>query len=239
MVAESIQELEPSQETQLWEQWRGSRDVKARAALFFSYSAWTRTMARYMFSRYPHPLAEWADYINLASMGVLQAIDRYDPCHGARFKTFAEPFIKGGILKGLSCYVKDHRSISPDRLSDVMDHVNLEDNDQMFNAVVNAAVDIAFGYFLESGIVDQQPVDNNPLSLFISEGNSSTLMIAVESLPIREQQIIVGHYFQGLSFTELGNLLGVTKSRISQLHSQALKRIRKQYEETDSFESLW
>lgn len=92
--------------------------------------------------------------------------------------------------------------------------------------VANVAIGLAFGLFPEAGIVDREPQDNNPLSAYETERENDTLDQCVKLLPANQQQVIRGHYYQHLSFTEISELIGVSRSRVSQLHAQALKEIR-------------
>lgn len=218
-------------EQALWQLWLSHRDAVIRTKLFFFYSEWARMLAGQVLARYPHPLAEWPDYVNLGSIGLLQAIDRFDASLETRFQSYAEPFVKGAILKGLSCYVRDRQLASRDRLDSLSSEGRFAASDNDFERVVNAAVDLAFGYFLELGIVNAEPIDNSPLSIYEQEHRDQGLDLMVERLPERERQVIVGHYYQYLSFVELSQLMGVSKSRISQLHGQALRRVRRFYEE--------
>lgn len=220
-----------TEEQALWQLWLAHKDSATRTKLFFHYSQWARMLAGHVLARYPHPLAEWPDYVSLGSIGLLQAIDRFDATLQTRFQSYAEPFVKGAILKGLSCYVKDRQPVSRDRLESLSGEGRFGDADSDFERVVNAAVDLAFGYFLELGVVNAEPVDNSPLSVYEQEHRDQGLDLMVERLPEREKQVIVGHYYQFLSFVELSQLMGVSKSRISQLHGQALKRVRGFYEE--------
>lgn len=215
----------------LWQLWLSQGGAETRTKLFFFYSQWTRMLAGQIFVRYPHPLAEWPDYVSLGSVGLLQAIDRFDATLQKRFQSYAEPFVKGAILKGLSCYVRDRQLASRDRLDSLSSEGRFGASDSDFERVVNTAVDLAFGYFLELGIVNAEPIDNSPLSIYEQEHRDQGLDLMVERLPERERQVIVGHYYQYLSFVELSQLMGVSKSRISQLHGQALKRVRCFYEE--------
>ena len=73
----------------LWRCWLTHRDAATRTQLFFFYSPWSRLMARNVMARYAHPLAEWQDYASLGSIGLLQAIDRFDATVSTRFQTFA------------------------------------------------------------------------------------------------------------------------------------------------------
>lgn len=238
-LVETAESTQNDEEQKLWMHWLATKEPTTRSQLFFFHSLWARTLAGYLFSRYPHPLAEWADYLNLASIGLLRAIDGFDPLRQVRFRSYAEPFIKGAVLKGLSCYVKDQRPVNKDRLSGISGANRFAETDADLELVVNAAVDLAFGYFLELGVLDIEPVDNDPLSLYSQATHNDNLSQLVAQLPTNEHQVIVGHYYQQLSFVALSELLGVSKSRISQIHAQALKRIRRAYEEQEGMELHW
>ncbi|MBX8532895.1 sigma-70 family RNA polymerase sigma factor [Pseudomonas cichorii] len=221
--------IEGNDEHVLWCDWLDGKTDSSRSRLFFFYSRWLRMITGLLYSRYPHPLAEWGDYVNLASIGLLQAIDRFNPLLSTRFQSYAEPYVKGNVLKGLSCYVSDQRRYYRERL----ESISVAEDGQMesnLEQVASVAIGLAFGLFLESGIVDQEPRDNNPLSLYEVERDSDTLNECVKLLSANERQVIEGHYHQYLSFTEISELLGVSKSRVSQLHAQALKSIRMSHE---------
>lgn len=228
---ESLAEVVPqSPEAALWREWLTERLPGQRCALFFHYSDWVRTLASVNLHRYPHALADWHDYVQLASLGALNAIDRFDPAIQPSFKAFAEPYIRGSILKGLSCFTQDRKrkpdiramDVAPERLEE-SDLYSLED-------IVDVAVGLAFGHFLELGIPDQAPADNDPLSIYESDRQLGSLCTYVERLPERERQVVVAHYFQHLPFTEIAGLLQVSKPRITQLHQKALSRIREWFE---------
>ncbi|MEK6788420.1 MAG: sigma-70 family RNA polymerase sigma factor [Pseudomonadota bacterium] len=229
----SIEAAAVTDEQMLWRCWLSHRDAAIRTKLFFFYSPWARLLARQVMACYPHPLAEWQDYANLSSMGLLQAIDRFDATVQTRFQSYAERYVKGSILKGLSCYVRDRQRVSRDRLDSFSGDGRFDANDGDLEQVVNAAVDMAFGYFLELGIVNAEPIDNSPFCIYQQGHRDQMLADMIHRLPEREQQVIVGHYYQHLSFIELSQLLDVSKSRISQLHTQALKRVRSFYEALD------
>jgi len=218
--------IESANEQVLWRTWITDKTDAARSHLFFFYEQWLRMLTGLLFARYPHPLAERGDYANLASIGLLQAIDRFNPELGTRFQSYAEPYVKGNILKGLSCYVSDRRRLSQERLESLSGAQDDGAGESDLEQVANVAIGLAFGLFLEAGIVDQEPQDNNPLSVYEVERESDALDECVKLLSVNEQQVIRGHYYQHLSFTEISELMGVSKSRVSQLHAQALKHIR-------------
>jgi len=221
---------EGNEEQTLWRNWLDGKTDAARSRLFFFYGQWLRMIVGLLYSRYPHPLAEWGDYVNLASIGLLQAIDRFNPQLGTRFQSYAEPYVKGNVLKGLSCYVNDQRRYYRERLESISGAQEERRTEADLEQVANVAIGLAFGLFLESGIVDQAPEDNNPLSIYEEERESDTLNECVKLISANERLVIHGHYHQHLSFTEISELMGISKSRISQLHAQALKNIRKNHE---------
>lgn len=218
---------EQTVEQKLWQRWQSLGDAPTRNKLFDFYASWSRVLAGHYFSRYPHPLAEYADYVSLASVGLLQAIDGFDPTHGAHFKAYAEPFIKGSILKGLSCYIKDRQPTNQERVLSVAAESEGEDD---LSTIINLTVGLAFGYFLELGIFDADLYDNDPSSLYERQSGIEAITALVAQLTEGERQVITGHYYQQLSFVQISNMMGVSKARVSQLHGQGLKRLRTLYE---------
>lgn len=218
---------DPSQEDLLWKEWLRERNPTVRAVIFDFYAKWSRMLAGHYRARYPHPLAEFSDYVSLSSLGLLKAIDGYDASRGGRFKSYAEPFIKGAILKGLSCYVRERQRDSRERFGSLMEDAGGDE----FETVVNLAVGLAFGYFLELGVLDPEPQTDDPSLLYERYRKGEMLTHLVDQLSANEKQVIAGHYYQQLGFVEIGELLGISKARVSQLHVQGLKKLRKLYEE--------
>lgn len=220
----------PAREEELWREWLQHRLPAARSALFFFYAEWVRIVASTVFSRYPHPLAEWQDYVQFASQGVLKAIDRFDPAVQPNFKPYAEAYLKGDILRGLSCFTRDSRS-KPDMAAMRAQSESAESGDfYSLEEIVDVAVGLAFGHFLELGISDAAQSPSDPLSVYESGRELGALMDYVERLPEREKQVVEAHYFQHLPFSEIALLLQVSRPRVTQLHQKALDRIRQWYE---------
>ncbi len=224
------QQPEDRTEGELWQLWSSDRSLAIRTRLFFFYGQWLRMLIGLLYSRYPHPLAQWGDYMSLGSIGLLQAIDRFKPDLNSRFKSYAEPYIKGNILKGLACYVKDRKRFYQERLASLLGESGGRGEEADLEQVANVAIGLAFGLFLESGVVDHEPADNNPLSLYETERDGELLDQCVKLLSANERQVIEGHYYQHLSFVEVSELMGISRSRVSQLHAQALKNIRATHE---------
>lgn len=221
----------------MWIEWLTSRSTEARAGLFFRYAEWSRIVASATMLQKPHPVAEWRDYVQLASIALLKAIDRFDPGVQDSFKAYAEPLIVGEILRGLECFRKD-RQLLASRMqeygltadSDGGDYYDLEE-------IAEVAIGLAFGAFLEVGITGGE-ADMNPLSIYETHQEGDMLMRKVDDLPERERQVIAAHYFQHLPFSTIADMLSVSRPRITQLHQKALQRLRAAYENDAAMQQL-
>lgn len=214
----------------LWEAWRQLRNESARNALFIHYSSWLRKITGSIMLRYPYPLAEWGDYIHLASLGLFFAIEKYEPHQNANFESYAYFCVKGQVLNGLSNYTSESRKIAGNSssLNRLDDH---EDEGDALVNVVNAVVGLALGYFLESGVHDDDIHESDPLYIYQNRQESAFLRRLITQLPEKESFIIVSHYLHYMSFKEIAELISLSSVRVSQLHHQALKRLRKIYEQ--------
>lgn len=221
--------IDSESSSSLWEQWWLLRDNPSRNALFIHYGIWLRKIVGNIMLRHKYPLAEWGDYIHLGSIGLFFAIENYEPKKNSNFESYAYLCIKGKILKGLSNYTSESRKInnsySTSRIDDSDDELDTLGN------VVNAVVGLALGYFLESGIRDDDIHESDPLNIYQNREESEFLRSLIKQLPEKEQFIIVSHYVHYMSFKEIGELLALSSVRVSQLHHQALKRLRKIYEQ--------
>jgi RNA polymerase sigma factor for flagellar operon FliA len=219
------------EEQALWQAWATEKSAKIRMQLFAFYTHWIRMLTSIFYRRYPHPLAEWGDYMSLASIGLLQAIDRFDPSRKSRFKSYAEVYVKGNILKGLACYIKDDQAIQ-ERTQSIIDGYIIESEDLGLNEIANIASDLAMGYFIELDSGDSSIC--NPADVYESTQmiDATTALIAL--LPDNQRQVIAGHYLHGLSFVEISGLMEISKSRVSQLHNRALKEMRGLYARLNS-----
>jgi RNA polymerase sigma factor for flagellar operon FliA len=167
-------------------------------------------------------------------VGLIEAIDRYDSLRGTSFETYSSYRIRGAILNGLSreTEVRAQRGRRSVRLAEREQSLAgpMFENPEgaSFDDFVSFTVDLAVGFMLEDGLVECR--DESPAANPYAQAEMSQLRVRVrefvEQLPPRERQVLKAHYYDQLEFQEIASILGVTKGRVSQLHSRAVSRIR-------------
>jgi RNA polymerase sigma factor FliA len=245
--------MEPDR--QLWEEFRQTRLASLRERLIEHHLELTRHIAGSLYARRLNDSVSFDDYLQYGRMGLLEAVDRYDPARGASFTTFANYRIRGAILNGLercteSAAQAAHRR--QQRLQERTDSLEAAESGsreeplahgssglEPFAGLVNVAIMLAMGYVLEDD-GRWNPAGSDPSQdLYRSvqlENVRARLHLLVDALPERERLIVRGHYFDHLEFQEIAEQLQVTKGRVAQLHARALRLIREAYEALDEFD---
>jgi RNA polymerase sigma factor for flagellar operon FliA len=221
-----------SDELALWHRWRQERSRTVRDALIVHYSPWARSVARDVYVRVYLLRDAWHDCVQNALLGLMEAIERFDPDRGVPFQPFARLRVRGAVFDGLRTLrgthielgyaAKDRASIARERAASLSE----DESTDPFEAFVSTTVRLGLGFLLDMQSMpgSMQPQDayaeleKAQLSAAISEG--------LDRLPERDRAIIVLHYYHQLSFVDIAGQLGVTKGRISQLHKRALERLR-------------
>ncbi|MDP8957796.1 MAG: FliA/WhiG family RNA polymerase sigma factor [Actinomycetota bacterium] len=229
----------------LWDRYRSAGDPEAREALILFYSP----VVKYVVGRVGAGLPRHVDREDLVSHGIfglIDAIERFDPSRGFRFETFAVPRVRGAILDELRSLdwlprtvrdqakaveraigelsqelgrapsdteLAEHLGISTERLGQVM-----VDSTAMGFASLDAVVPSSEDRSLTLADVVQDPhaVDLDA---------RLQLREALEALPERERLIVSLYYYEGLKLAEIGEVLGLSESRICQLHGRAMKTL--------------
>lgn len=215
----------------LWEQWREGREVAARNALILKYSPWARMVARDVYMRV-HSLGDaWHDCVQNALIGLLEAMDRFDPRRGIKFETYARYRVRGAVFNGLRTLRESlaQGSHAYDQTSAVLDRVqSLEDSagSDPLEAFVATTVGLGLGFLLQAKSFPDREASTDAYAELEREELSTAVIEGIERLSEREQAILTLHYFHHVPFVDIASQLGVTKGRISQLHKRALERLR-------------
>lgn len=209
-----------------------------------------KRLAHQMMTKLPYSV-EIDDIIQAGMIGLLDAATRFDDLHGAQFETYATQRIRGAMLDELrqadwlprslrrdmrrieaaisQLQQKLGRAPSEAEIAKALE-VSLTDYQQLLQETRGAQL-IYYEDFNDDGDHDfferfAFDSDANPLDILQDERFKAELMHAIESLPERERMLMGMIYEQEMNLREVGDVLGVSESRISQLHTQAVARLR-------------
>ena len=224
-----------------------------RDALIRQYLPLVRRLASHMLAKLP-PNVELDDLVQVGMIGLTEALSRYEASQGVQFETFATQRIRGAMLDELrngDWMSRSSRKGQKDieraihRLEQTLGRAPLESEiaqemgmelqeyQQLLGKVRGTQLlyleDLSRGSasegddFLDRYLVDQQA---DPASLLRSQRLRGALVQAIEQLPEREQQMMSMYYEHDMNLKEIAAVLGLTESRICQLHSQSIARLR-------------
>jgi RNA polymerase sigma factor for flagellar operon FliA len=237
-----------NEEDWLWRKFHESKDQSVRNQLVECYLPFARQMAASLFARRPDNDVEFSDYMQYASIGLIEAVDRYEATKGAMFKTFASYRIKGAVLNGLK-FATEKRSQygelnkhTVDRTTSLSSFCAVEYEGDQFIGMVEMAIGLALGYMLDE-LVEEELRDiapgDDPYRGQAYQQLCARVERAVNNLEEKERRIIQYHYYHQMNFASLADLYGVSKGRISQLHGQALRRIRSCLQESEAVDRIY
>ena len=182
---------------------------------------------------------EFADYLQYASIGLIEAVDRFDPAIAPKFEVFSALRINGAILNGIVSFTEKQEQISArkrlltERVKSLKeDAPKPKDHDAVFKYLAELAIGLAVGFALEgTGMYQDEEgcYEENTYRRIELKQFCKKVTKMMELLPDRERRVIKLHYQQQIPFDEIAEILCVTKGRISQLHKSALKRLRQEF----------
>jgi len=220
------------------------------------YLPMVRRQASRMIGRLPANV-ELDDLIQAGTMGLMDAMQRFEQGHGAEFETFAMLRVRGAMLDELRGADWVPRSVrkSQREISDAVHkleqtlkraprdteiaahlHVSLAQYHAMLTDVRGAQLVYLADYDSEDGDsnhLERQFADESadPSTQLTDRRFRQALVKAIENLPEREQYIMSMYYEHDMNLKEIAAVLGVTESRVCQLHSQAVARLRSRLKE--------
>jgi RNA polymerase sigma factor FliA len=221
----------------LWRNHRAAPSPATRAALFDHYRPTARRIAAEMRRRIPRIGLEPDDFDQLALEALLQSLDRYDPTLEDRFAAFLRIRIKGHIRNAAakasesSAQYTYRRRQERDRLKSLRDGAENQEK-SVIELLAAMAAKIAIGLILEDqatpNVEDLPTADPSAYDTLAWRQLCNELDRRLAALPDREAFVINQHYRHDVPFQQIALLLGLSKGRVSQLHSQGLERLRKQ-----------
>ena len=240
---------------ELWRQFKASGEERLRERLILHYSPLVKYVAGRVGVGLP-PNIEQADLVSYGIFGLIDAIEKFDLERAIKFETYAISRIKGAIIDELRAIdwiprsvrykarevekayaaleAKLHRSPTEAEVAEELG-IKLEDLHTIFSQVsfVNVvALDELMSAGQERGdklsLVDtlEDTKAEDPVQAFESEETKFLLAKAINTLPEREKIVVTLYYYEGLTLAEIGQVLGVTESRICQMHTKAVLQLR-------------
>jgi RNA polymerase sigma factor for flagellar operon FliA len=247
----------------LWRRYKSTGDQRARERLVVAYSPLVKYVSGRMASGLPAHVEE-ADLISYGLVGLISAIERFDIEREIKFETYAITRIKGAIIDELRSLDWVPRSVRSrareiEKANSKLEHrlqraptdeemaaeleLSVEEFQDALLQISNssvAALDELWTVSDASGdqvsLLDtlQDPGAPDPAQLMDATELKDRVADAIARLPEREKLVVALYYYENLTLREIGEVLGVTESRISQLHTKAVLRLRSRLQaETD------
>ena len=240
--------MTPSEDLeQIWREFRATKDPGLRNRLVLQYAPLVKYVAGRLRTRMPDSV-EQDDLVSDGVLGLMDAIERFEPARGLSFQTFAVPRIRGAIIDGMRSMDFVPRSVR-DKLRLVhRAQVTLEERLGRVPEDVEVAREVGIPVQQLRDLSRQANSNHANLDDFdladelssaadhqVEQGDvNASLMRVVDQLGERDQVIIALYYFEGLTLAEIGQVLGVTESRVSQVHRRATTLLREKLLALDS-----
>jgi RNA polymerase sigma factor FliA len=240
---------------ELWREFKETNEPQLRERLILHYSPLVKYVAGRVGVGLP-PNIEQADLVSYGIFGLIDAIQKFDIERAIKFETYAISRIKGAIIDELraidwiprsvrykareveKAYAalesRLHRTPNESEVADELG-IKLDDLHAIFSQVSFVNV-IALDELLNVGgergdklsLVDtlEDTKAEDPVAAFETEETKYLLARAINTLPEREKIVVTLYYYEGLTLAEIGQVLGVTESRICQMHTKAVLQLR-------------
>ncbi len=231
----------------------------ARELLITRYAPLVTQVATRMIGRLPDTV-ELADLVSYGMFGLIDAIEKFDVDRGFKFETYASTRVRGAIIDELRAADWVPRSVRAKARAvetvtraleqGLMRKVTDEDVaaelgwDSREVRTVRAQVSLSHVGALDSMSPDSDSFSHDHAS-WLSIPNVDTSMearethallaTAVQGVRDRERQVLHLYYYENLTLAQIGQVLGVTESRVSQIHSGAVKKLRESLDKTGAF----
>ena len=262
--------VDPTKQHDIAEYWRlykETGDQRARDQLILAYSPLVKYVAGRMSSGLPAHIEE-ADLVSYGLLGLIGALERFDPSRAIKFETYAVSRIRGSIIDELRALDWVPRSVrswarkvetSITRLENQLRRaptdeeisadlgVDVDEFQDILNQISCASV-VALDEFWDTPNQGQDKINlidtiedvdaPDPSRAYRQQAVKEILASSIQRLPERERIVIGLYYYEGLTLKEIGEVLGVTESRVSQLHTKAILRLRGRIKEDLDLDAL-
>jgi RNA polymerase sigma factor for flagellar operon FliA len=245
-------QLTPEELESCWKAFKDSEDADAKNEILIHYGYLVRWIVRRMMPKY-NSFNEYDDLVSCGMLGLIDALDKFDVEHGVKFETYAFPRIRGEILDymrsqdwaspslrkkitAITAAYETFESKNPTGSVDqnVAESLNMPveqvhkimNQAHMFN-VVNFEDALSAGN-AEADIRTDD--DTSPEEELLKKEKKQLIANVIDDLPEKERLVVTLYYYEGLLLKEIADILQVTESRVSQIHSKVLSKMRMRLE---------
>jgi RNA polymerase sigma factor for flagellar operon FliA len=246
--------LKKKSEEELWKSYRKTKDPEIRDYFIRQYAPLVKYVAGKVAIGMPQNV-EFEDLVGYGVFGLFDAIEKFDPDKHVKFKTYAVTRIRGSIFDELRSIDWVPRSVRQktkeveDTISHLEANLGRSASDNEIAKALNLSIENYQDLILKisgTSIMSIHDIwytgeDNDKISIAESIESPSSLnpdtivekneikrviIEAINELPEKEKKVLVLYYYEDLTLKEIGEVLDVTESRVSQLHTKAILRLR-------------
>ncbi len=246
---------------ELWAEFKQTASHSARERLILHYAPLVKYVASRVATGLPASV-EQADLVSYGMFGLIDGLEKFEPARGNKFETYAIPRIKGAIIDELRAMdwvprsvrfkareiekayadlesilkraptereLAERLGVSLPELHDVINQISFV-SVLALDELLSVGTDRGEQVSLLDTLADRS-VD--PTTGLEGQETRGLLAAAINSLSEREKIVVTLYYFEGLTLAEIGEILGVTESRVCQIHTKAVGQLRLQLVETE------
>jgi RNA polymerase sigma factor for flagellar operon FliA len=233
----------------IWAKYKDTGDIDAKNEILIHYGYLVRWIVRRMMPKY-NTFNEYDDLVSCGMLGLIDAVDKFDVEHGVKFETYAFPRIRGEILdymrsqdwaspslrkkiNAITTAYETFESIKPGEVVDQEVADSLEMPVEQMHKILNQAHMfnvVNFEDALTSSGTTEKDVrtgeDATPEEELLKKEQKQIIAEVIDELPEKERLVVTLYYYEGLLLKEIADVLQVTESRVSQIHSKVLSKMK-------------
>lgn len=238
---------------EVWKRFKEKNDKQAKEELIIKYVELVKVICGRLYPNYSKYL-EFDELVSYGIIGLIDAIDKFDYKKEVKFETYGNIRIRGAIIdqlrsmdwvprstrqkfkqieKAIDILVEEKGNDFTERDIAGKVEMSLEDVNELLAEMSTFSIlsleekieDSNSNFELRSDNKDFSPEDN-----FLQNEFKNTLIKVIESLPTKEQMVVKLYYYSELTYKEIASIMGISESRISQIHSKAISKLKNSIE---------
>ncbi len=245
-------------EEEIWREYRGTKDAKLKNEIVLAHLSLVKYLAGRLAVKLPAFVGQ-EDLESYGIFGLLEAVEKFNPDLGVTFKAYAYSRIRGAMIDEIrklnwiprtlwqkiqflnttrermqkelgeqvpSTTLAEAMGITVAELYKLEGQINL-----LSLSSLDETISVADGERVRWGDMIHDPESPDPLDLIEKEESRRLLVEAIEELPDKDRTVLALYYQEELTLKEIGKVLDVSESRVCQLHTRALNRLRSKLEQ--------